>query len=356
MKGRKMKNSRLTFLTIMTLAVLTNGCLSEIEQKMYNNPLFETQKLKTPKRLCVGYWIGGDHTKLDYSVYTHINYIGFDTNQWGAINANSLLRSTNVNEWVKTAHKNNVKCLITLAGGNIEAMASNNTFRAAFISNVVSFINKYNLDGIDYDWEKQFTQQDKENYTALIKETREAFDKQNRKLLVTMAGTNWLHEITPEAIDYLDFLNVMAYDCQFIDEFPIHSSFAQALATLKHWTSFGFPKEKLALGLPFYGSRKDWRQEGYSDLMKACPDLAPNDNWCRDFYFNGQDLIRKKTQYVVDNGYGGVMVFRASLDTTDDTSLLKTIKDVFNKPTPPKKRFKAKGCRLYLLQNHAITV
>ncbi len=54
----------------------------------------------------------------------------------------------------------------------------------------------------------------------------------------------------------------------------------------------------------------------------------PSENYCNDYFFNGIDLVNQKTQYVLDNGYGGVMVWNLGQDTNDKTSLLSAINEV----------------------------
>lgn len=66
--------------------------------------------------------------------------------------------------------------------GNYEAwstMALNSTTRATFISNLLSFIETYNFDGVDLDWEYPFENYgrwaDTGNFVNLVKEMRAAF-------------------------------------------------------------------------------------------------------------------------------------------------------------------------------------
>ena len=62
--------------------------------------------------------------------------------------------------------------------------------RKTFIESAVAFVAKYNLDGLDIDWEypgligngNVFCQEDKQNYTALLKELRQAFNREGGRL------------------------------------------------------------------------------------------------------------------------------------------------------------------------------
>ena len=59
------------------------------------------------------------------------------------------------------------------------------------------------------------------------------------------------------------------------------------------------------------------------DTYSPEPDVDEVNN----IYFNGIDTIKQKTTYVVENGYGGIMIWEVGQDTTDETSLLKAIGD-----------------------------
>ena len=57
------------------------------------------------------------------------------------------------------AHANNVKVSVAIGGWNdgddslFELMASNSQSRDFFVKQVMSFVEQYNLDGVDMDWE-----------------------------------------------------------------------------------------------------------------------------------------------------------------------------------------------------------
>ncbi|HEY5253441.1 MAG TPA: glycosyl hydrolase family 18 protein, partial [Acidobacteriaceae bacterium] len=73
--------------------------------------------------------------------------------------------------------------------------------RAKFIDSVADFVTRYQLDGLDIDWEypamagaagNVFRPEDKKNYTLLLKELRERFKKMqktvHRHLYITIAA------------------------------------------------------------------------------------------------------------------------------------------------------------------------
>lgn len=96
--------------------------------------------------------------------------------------------------------------------------------RDAFISSTIDFVEKYQLDGVDIDWEypgiaaagTKAREEDKENFTLLMKGLREELDKLDRGQTLTFASAGWERYYQNvdmvEVLKYADFMNVMTYD------------------------------------------------------------------------------------------------------------------------------------------------
>lgn len=108
--------------------------------------------------------------------------------------------------------------------GGFSDMAINEENRGIFVRSVIDFINEYELDGLDIDWEypgmpgigNPYRPEDKENFTALMKELRGAMDATGKKLTLTFAAAGWnkfFEKIeTLEVMKYADYMNLMTYD------------------------------------------------------------------------------------------------------------------------------------------------
>lgn len=96
--------------------------------------------------------------------------------------------------------------------------------RKKFVESVVNFNREYHLDGLDVDWEYPAIPaantgarpEDKQNFTLLMKELREALNTLEREQILTFASAGWKRyynniEIT-EVMKHVDFMNVMTYD------------------------------------------------------------------------------------------------------------------------------------------------
>uniref|UniRef100_A0A914Z8Q6 GH18 domain-containing protein n=1 Tax=Panagrolaimus superbus TaxID=310955 RepID=A0A914Z8Q6_9BILA len=91
-------------------------------------------------------------------------------------------------------------------------MASNEENRKKFAKSAIDFINKYNFDGIDIDWEYPESG-DKDNFAKLLKDLKAVSNKK----LVTIATASDSVKIdagydVPEIAKSVDFVNVMTYD------------------------------------------------------------------------------------------------------------------------------------------------
>jgi GH18 family chitinase len=181
------------------------------------------------------------------------------------------------------AHQKKVRFVVSIGGWahseNFPAVAANPQARARFASQCAEIIQLYQLDGIDIDWEypgyaeRGGSPADKQNFTLLLRELRQAMDalesKIRRELLLTvacsaaparMAGIDW-----PQIIRLVDGINLMAYAFYgHWDPVTNHNAplFPPANATqagfsciesVQNLLDLGVPAAKINLGLAFYG-------------------------------------------------------------------------------------------------------
>lgn len=87
------------------------------------------------------------------------------------------------------------------------------------------------------------------------------------------------------------------------------------------------PKEKVVLGVPFYGKPLS---ASYSDILSIDEKACNLDTFAIDgaeTYYNGIPTIKQKALWACGN-MGGIMIWELSQDVTDmDKSLLKVIGD-----------------------------
>lgn len=153
--------------------------------------------------------------------------------------------------------------------------------RARFINSALAFITKFKLDGIDIDWEYPgqiganniFRPVDKENFTLLMKDFRDALNKQatidhhDKYLLTAATGVDTVYmshtDITGMS-KYVDFINLMTYDIYHGNDHvtghqsPLYQSNigkqerVSTAEAIENYMAQGVPASKIVMGLPFY--------------------------------------------------------------------------------------------------------
>ncbi|KAL4713729.1 hypothetical protein ACJJTC_004260 [Scirpophaga incertulas] len=282
-------------------------------------------------------------------------------------------------------------------------MAANKTLRANFINSALKIILDYDMCGMELDWEYPnsrdtvYGKEDVENFTQLLKEFRETFDKYG---LILTAAVAAVEEAASQFYDikgisqYLDYINIMSYDLhgpwdtvtgynaalhkgEGEEDIPKETLFTVDVA-IDYWIKSGAPRSKILLGVPFYGhsfkledannhnvksnatgpgiegpytlspgsvgynefcimlETEDWNVK-YDDKAKV-PYAYRGSDWVS---YDDPQSIRIKAQYARNRNLGGVMLW--SIDTDDfraecgqeDYPLLRAVNRGLRREIPP---------------------
>ncbi len=238
---------------------------------------------------------------------------------------------------VTAAHSHHVKVLATI-GNAIDMDMITDSCRANFVDSLVSSVIALHLDGVDVDLEGEggHINQDYEGFVNALSVALKA-----KGLLLTAAIATWESKLlSDKALACFDFLNIMTYDAtgpwNIKDRGP-HSPYSMAVSDLDFWTNKRhIPKEKLDLGLPFYGygfEPKTVREFNYRTLIKRYPGAEQADSLVLKpdtvLYYNGIATIKRKTQYAMQNA-GGVMIWELLGDADAEKSLLNAVDETAN--------------------------
>lgn len=154
--------------------------------------------------------------------------------------------------------------------------------RKVFIASAVDMIEKYQLDGIDIDWEYPTSDEagikarpeDKENFTAFIKGLREAMNQVGRPQTLTFAAAGWKGYFNfielREVIKYVDYINLMTYDqAGGANRFTAHHT-ALGKRTLADMAStpLGIEMKKQNAGLP--EGVNPWEPQSMENIVEYC--------------------------------------------------------------------------------------
>jgi chitinase len=152
-------------------------------------------------------------------------------------------------------------------------MAFDDDLRKGFVESTIDFVNHYDLDGVDMDWEypglpgagNMHRKEDTKNFTSLMRELREGLDATGKKHTLTFASAGWDRYYdfieTNEVMKYADYMNVMTYDLT-----------TAAVPYTAHHTNFGRFEMEDIKGHP-----------AHDELLKQDPNFKPrsgtNCNW-----------------------------------------------------------------------------
>jgi Glycosyl hydrolases family 18 len=298
----------------------------------------------------VGYFptYSGSVNAIPYDKLTHIVYAFVQPTATGGISGIPMSGDARLGSLVTQAHAAGVKVLISFGGwtgsidSNFEPMAANATYRATFISNVVTFVSNYGLDGVDIDWEFPDDATESANFSALMTELDAAMDANGKMLAAAVAPTAYYGQwIANDVFDEVDFLFLMPY----ARETQPHAPYSHAVESLDYWAMRGLEQARTVLGVPFYGRdnatgtqkrpyRKLAADNAQAPYMDECACL--NDSGQPTvFNYNGLATIRQKTALSLQRG-SGIGIWELSQDTTlAGISLLSAIQDAMNSPVPP---------------------
>lgn len=332
------------------------------------------------KKVIIGYVPGfrGDLKPLNIAAekLTHINYAFVNVRDSMAWLTNETTDTINFRHLVSLKKINpGLRILISVGGWswseNFSDAVLTPSSRKKFARSCVDILRKYDLDGVDIDWEypgfkgedNVFRTEDKENFTLMFEAIRQELDElsrsRNQHLLLTTAIPCFQEFIDKTEMGklekYLDYVNLMSYDFFVNGDTAGHhtnlfpsSSYEQEQSGHRAYQEYikaGVPSSKLVLGMAFYG--RSWfmksadnhginrpvdslaRGGGYSlikdsifhqpgfvrywdDQAKAA--VLFNDSTFQMYSFDDEESIMHKCNYVKEHHMGGVMFWQYASD------------------------------------------
>ena len=288
-----MKNSCFLQALLVLLALLVPAACERIEPEPEPEPEIDPEIVEPD--VALNPWIEGRHATAyvtyygsltpDPEVMTHINYAFAELYvRDGVYQGFKVQGNLSRFEQIAALKKKNPDLKICLSfshtvanndnkqDGGFSAMCKSEAGRRAFAEDCLAFLKKYNLDGVDLDWEFPGLSWsgaacdpscDTDNYVLLVKQLRETL---GTSYTISYAGycsdktsvSGGYRYVDIKAMDpYVDYVNIMAYD---LDEAPHHHSalndtraYKDCNRAVNAYLTAGVSPDKLVLGLPFYG-------------------------------------------------------------------------------------------------------
>ena len=196
--------------------------------------------------------------------------------------------------------------------------------------NIIAVLEKYDFDGVHFDYEYPLSDNAWEYYNKFLV----SLDKKLGDYTLGVAGNYWNINFTLQALNAIDSFEIMLYD--MVDAEGKHSTFEDMANAADRIGLKGMPFEKVNIGLPFYSRPTDMSAYWYG--YNGCYEGIDENGWyhCedtdKDFWFNTPGVIKAKTEYAIDNGFGGVMIwhYNCDLPSTHEDSLLRAVGTAVN--------------------------
>ncbi|MBN9683686.1 MULTISPECIES: glycosyl hydrolase family 18 protein [unclassified Corallococcus] len=345
-----------------------------------------------------GKWVSGYYTgwntdlyppeKVDFSAITHLMVGRATPRADGTLNTQfdndqgpEIARALS-----KRAHEAGRKAIIMVGGAGEHdgwVGAASDANRATFVRSLLQAVDDFGYDGLDLDWEP-VEKEDQPKLLALVQALRA-----ERPELVLTFPLHWINTNFPQDADpwfarlapYLDQVNVMSYEMigpwegwhswhtsALRGETPEHPT--SVASTLDLWVKAGIPKEKLGLGIPFYGmawrhitgpgqpftggsdyvggdnvftykkvlalsekGTEQWDDAARASYVTFAQDACVEDGTVRWISHESPRSIAEKGQFAKEEGYGGVIIWTVNQGCTDPETganpLLDAVRDAF---------------------------
>lgn len=326
------------------------------------------------------YWTDKNMTMVpDY--LTHVNFFNgqFVKSSSGSYDGSVKIEDYNgiLDKVMKMKKsKSDLKVILAIGGweeDGFSQMAGSSSKRKTFCQSCYDIVNKaytidgkkYYIDGIDLDWEYPTqtadgkiaaSSSDTENFNTVLKELRAKLG--NKKIISIASPSNAKYIDWKTAMQYVDYVNVMSYD---MGNNSYHNSSLYwydgcKIADAKKHTcegaianhvNAGIPKNKLNLGVPFYGhGRSPYKYEvAYRELSSVLNGVSSKykvekwDDKAKVVYYGKSDgslylsieneaSVKAKGEYARKNGLLGAMIWEYGQDDSNHTLLKALYKSV----------------------------
>ncbi len=292
------------------------------------------------------YW-GGELYKEDFDIVTDVILFECATfNSKGEIEYDTYKMETVLGAVREAIGERDIHLTLNLIGpsGNTDSdvweeqmeaqsVEHNKAFESgALEDNIVAVLDKYDFDGVHFDYEYPISLKAWHYYNKFIV----SLDKKlGENYTLGVAGNAWNIKFTNAAIQAIDTFELMTYD--YVDEDGRHSTYENTLEQIRQLGLRGMLPEKVNVGIPFYSRPADMSAYWYG--YNGCYDKMTEDGWYhgvetgKDFWLNTPEVVAQKTDYCIENGFGGVMIwhYNCDLPSTHQDSLLRAIGETVDK-------------------------
>lgn len=223
------------------------------------------------------------------------------------------------------------------AGSDRGKLLADPADRKRLVDNCVSAAKRYDLVGIDVDYEYPADATAWDNYALFLEELGTALKKEGK--LLSVALSPWGVRLSKAAIRGIDRVNIMSYTLN--DRKKRRHAFKITRTSIEYFTDLGFAPSRLVLGLAFYAMSVTQPDASYSGhpyhayVQRYRTGIKTYTNQIEDLYYGGRDLNRDKTILAIENGLAGAFSWHFGCDIaySDDRSLFRAVKETADRFT-----------------------
>ncbi len=266
----KKKHFFISLLSIAAIALTAFAVFAEPATNTLTRPNGRVAN-KTPK-IAVAYVVDRFEDLPDPEMFTHLVYAfgNFNDNYDGVV-----IKYPEKLKAMAELKKQNPELKVILGLNDyrrpgFSEMTRDKKKRKNYVKSVKEVIDQYNLDGVDLDWEFPTTEKgghtatpkDDKNYVSLAKELRKALGKDKWISYYSNNSGQWIDH--KGMLPYVSYVNVSGYNLAIpqegkplLHQSPLYSGkktgdWCVSKAIQRHM-DLGIPKEKLLMGIPFFG-------------------------------------------------------------------------------------------------------
>lgn len=271
MKKRPLLISLLSVAAVALTAFAVLGQSTGLKLKHGSNP----EKDSAPK-FALAYVVDNGKRPLNANMFTHLIYSFAEFND--ANDKVVIQRPDRLQALVDLKKENpDLKVMISVGGYKREGfseMTADKKKRKSFVKSVKHLVDSLGLDGVDLDWEFPTTENgghtatpmDDRNYVTFVKELRKALGKD--KWISYYSNNSGLYIDHKRMAPYVSYVHVSGYNLAVPKKGQKgrHQSQLYPSSRLGEWCvsksiekhiELGVPKEKILMGIPFFGRGKD---------------------------------------------------------------------------------------------------
>ncbi|KAJ2449823.1 hypothetical protein EV183_004672 [Coemansia sp. RSA 2336] len=231
-------------------------------------------------------------SNVDFTKYTHINIAFSIPNEDGSLSFEDDWAMQQITSQIKGGRAQVLMSVGGWTGSNLfSKIFKQDSARSKLLDSMVDYVKKYNLDGIDIDYEYPGRlgnacnvydeANDTPNFLAFLKDLRAKFNSEfGSNKLITLAVRVEPFDVNgkpssdvSEFAKYVDFANIMAYDINgawnentgpnapFNYDKQKETTPLSFVSAIDAWTASGWPAHQLVAGLGFYGRSTQTHQD-----------------------------------------------------------------------------------------------